>query len=251
MSIIESMLINIGGKHSNATLIQQGRGKYSYRVKIKEKDFFLKIWQHTGTKERIKHFIRIDNSSSEYRNANHLRSRGIRVPEIFFFARVSEKHLLTNIHVTEFISTNLTAFQYIKENCLSKTFKEVTHFSDNILTLTEDIINAGIIDPDHRLKNIMVNVNGDPVKIDLEIAFKNSRFSLHRKGLCDMLGTLIYSYVFAVQPNIELASQFTSSVYKRFNLDNHSKKVINNIVMPLLEKQLKETGIDSRFNLLI
>lgn len=249
ISIVEDMLFDIAHNHLNATLLQKSEGKFSYKIKSKETSYFLKIWQSSGLKERIKNFIRIDRSNYEYRNINYLRSKGVIAPEVFYFARIREKELTTNVLVTEYISTNLPVFLYIENNCSSRSFDAIIIFTEKILTLTEEILNAGIIDLDHNLSNMLVNDKGDLVKIDLELAVKKNIFNLKSKKICRMYSSLITSYVFAVQPNLELASKFTLSLYKKFELDSHSIEVTNKLVMTALERQLREKGIDSRFDL--
>ena len=64
----------------------------------------------------------------------------------------------------------------------------------------ERLADVRLVDPGHRMVNLVVNETGEPVKIDLEIASIMSKYKFYENKIGDMFGTLIYSIFLPFSP---------------------------------------------------
>ena len=149
----------------------------------------------------------------------------------------------------EFVKTGINATQHIKDLLGKKNYDEVLSFSDEIMSLTSLLLDVGLVDPDHRLINLMVNETGEPVKIDLEIASIMSKYRFYENKIGDMLGTLIYSYIFAVQPHMDFAQNFSDSIIQEVNPSRYARKRAKKVIRHALSRQYDEIKIDSQIQL--
>ena len=110
----------------------------------------------------------------------------------------------------------------------------------------ERLADVRLVDPGHRMVNLVVNETGEPVKIDLEIASIMSKYRFYENKIGDMLGTLIYSYIFAVQPHLDIAQDFSDSIIQEINPSQHARKRAKKVIQSALSKQYAEINIDSQ-----
>ncbi len=237
---------------NSGELIQSKNGKSVYRLGHSngEQPYLVKTWCGNGLKNWVRNLTRTDNSYTEYKNKQFLKKIGVPSPEIYFFGVSSSKDCnLICVQVSEFINTQRDAVQHSRELLDAENYDELRIFSEKIILLTKTLLDAGFVDPDHRMKNLMVNELGEPVKIDLEIASIMSNYRRYDQKIGRMVGTLIYSYIFAVYPHLDIAQDFSDSMIQKMNLSSRSRKYARELIDNVLAKQLAEVNIDSRITL--
>ena len=77
-----------------------------------------------------------------------------------------------------------------------------------IVAMTRGVVDAGVVDPDHSVNNIVVDEQRQLFRVDLEMAGRHRRGKFFSTRYAMMLGRLIESYTYAVQPHVELSLAF-------------------------------------------
>jgi hypothetical protein len=119
-------------------------------------------------------------------------------------------------------------------------------FEDDLLTLTQAILRVGVLDIDHALYNLVVSPDGTLMRLDLELARRVWFPSLATKLYGTMLGRLVASYAYAVQPRVELVSAFAGRLVQRLVPRQAALRQARMVLEQALARQLRLTGIDTR-----
>ncbi len=108
------------------------------------------------------------------------------------------------------------------------------------------MIENGVLDPDHSLMNFVVTPGSHVVRLDLELArcvrWVNVRPALEAL----MLGRLIATHAFVVQPDVERTTRFAGRLVGAVTPLRSALPRITREIGRLLEKQRRDEGIDTR-----
>jgi len=88
----------------------------------------------------------------------------------------------------------------------------VTRFDDALIRMTGILARARIIDFDHSMVNIVVK-DRELIRLDLEKARRVPWIGLRPNLYGEMIGQLLATYVFAVQPEIGRAERFAERLF--------------------------------------
>ena len=117
------------------------------------------------------------------------------------------------------------------------------------MQITADMLHANILDVDHSVTNFVVPKDGQPVRIDFEFA-RHVTFAPLRSGIyATMIGRLIGSYAFAVQPEIDRATRFAERLVKLIRPARRVCRQTQAVVDQMFERQREERGIDVKLSL--
>lgn len=258
-ALFESGLADIGSRalgsivENQSRLIQSRNEKSVYCIYDQEGEnqLILKIWRYHDLKHRFKDMLKIGNPYSEFRGLRLLNHASIPCPKIYFFGKsITNSTICTYYQITEFIDSEEDAMQYVKRLLHKNLSEELEGLSREILVLTQSMLDIHLIDTDHRMTNLMVNKQGQPMKIDLELSNTPSRFRKSDKQVGMMIATLVYSYALAVQPNVNLAQKFSDRAFNSLNLTAGAKLTATTRIRRALLKQFQKTGIETeiKFN---
>lgn len=116
-------------------------------------------------------------------------------------------------------------------------------FVEGIVDATRKMICGGFIDIDHRLPNFIVSKSGKPIRLDFELIARRPWPRLWRQEYGKMLGTLIGSYVFAVQPDVKRVKYFAQRLQEVLNPPTAVLEIAESQVKEMLEIQEKTIAI--------
>lgn len=118
----------------------------------------------------------------------------------------------------------------------------LAEFEDAILRATVVMVRAGLLDIDHTLTNFIVPADGMPRRVDLELAMQRSPArSLERAG--PMVGRLLGTYLFAVQPDVSRAERFSARVWDALRAPRATQVRAQGMVDQMLARQRQEIGV--------
>ena len=139
--------------------------------------------------------------------------------------------------------------EHVKTLVREARFAHLRSFEDRVIELTQGMLHAGVIDTDHGLINTVVPSSGQPVRLDFEIA-RCVRFPrLHTTGLGLMLGRLITTFTFAVQPDTVWAAEFAKRATEALHVPRRVLRVAKRFIDRTLEYQRQQIGLDVRLDL--
>ena len=122
-------------------------------------------------------------------------------------------------------------------------------FEDQLIDITVRMIEGGVLDFDHGLINMVVPTSGQPIRLDLEHA-KVYRWHRWRTKLrARMLGHLVLTHLFAVQPNSAITEAFSRRLFSSVPVTSQVSTAIEQYVWQALERQESEIGLKVAFQL--
>ncbi|MEE9391680.1 MAG: RIO1 family regulatory kinase/ATPase [Planctomycetota bacterium] len=207
----------------------------------------VKLWRKPGTKSAIGRAIRVHSAYREWTALGCLHAAGIPVPRPLAILRLkAQVSGFTDAIAMDDLGECITAMQFIKQLVKAGRLDELSSLNDVIVDMTMRILATGIVDTDHSVVNMLVDRQERLHRIDLELARRLPVISMfdHRKGR--MVGKLLSSYVFAVQPDVMLIDAFVDLVLCRMDLPASVSAEALGYVRTALECQRRLYGIDVR-----
>ena len=205
-----------------------------------------KFWNRPGWRGHIRNFTRTTPGHKEYQALTLLRKADVNVPNAIALTKL-KRTCFSQVLFEEDLGECLPAIEHVKKliSCEREAALEV--FLTEIVTMTMQMIEARVVDPDHSFVNIVATPSGDPARLDLELAICGAwrRVPTHIYG--KMLGRLIGSYVFAVQPDLSRATSFAVMLSDTLNPQAKVLKIAERTIDAMLKKQKRIQGIESSF----
>ena len=118
------------------------------------------------------------------------------------------------------------------------------------MDLTEKMVENRIFDSDHSMVNIVPIQNDTAARLDLECAHIAPRRRLAERIYGLMIGRLIGSYVFTVQPDVSCMSRFSNALLDRLRPSAAVLRTAESQLQEMLSSQLEGSSIDTEFSIL-
>lgn len=209
----------------------------------------VKLWNRPTLRGALRRLTRTNTGYREWRALNILRAARVRVPRPLAYVRLTDPRCThTEALVSEDLGRAGRTIDRVKTCIAAGDHDALAAIENELISLTADVLRAGIVDPDHRLENFIFARDGRLARIDLE----------HGVSICTpwgalrygtMLGTLIGSYVFAVQPHIYLADAFARRLAERMAPPPRVLRRAAAVSKQMLDHQRETIGIDARLSL--
>ena len=149
----------------------------------------------------------------------------------------------------EDIGPTIPAMDHMKKLIRAGEDEEVEQFEDQVIELTHRLIGAGIIDTDHSFVNTVVGEAGMPVRLDFEAARRRCLPRLRHREMGQMLGRLIATHAFTVQPQVERTASFARRLTDRLAPPRAALSRCRDEIEQRMARQREDTGIDTRVEL--
>ncbi len=173
------------------------------------KPVVVKLWKRPGWRGALRRLTGTDNARREWRALRELGAAGLPVPRGIAICRLQQQGMpYTDALFLEDLGNRPTASAHLKQTIESGSEEARVRFEEQVLALTVGILRAGFVDPDHGFHNMLVSARGEPVRLDFELATRVGRPAWYPEPYGQMLGRLLSTYVYAVQPDTGLAVDF-------------------------------------------
>ena len=204
----------------------------------------VKLWARPGWKGMARRVLGQTAARYEFRNLRMMERLGVPAPRAFAYGRAGPNaHGYTDAMVMEDLGQIEVAGDYLKARVQAGDEAAVTHFEDEVIRMTGILARARIIDFDHSMVNIVVK-DTDPIRLDLEKARRVPWIGL-RPGLYGkMIGQLLATYVFAVQPDMDRAARFAEKLFAEIRPAPGIVKLAQAHVDKQMKRQKDGRGID-------
>ncbi len=169
----------------------------------------LKLWIIDGVPARVANRIRRAPVDREWVGLQRALSLGVPAPRPLGLVRVRWSDEQTGAAM---IMSDLgglpRATEYIKECLAAQDLGRLSRLEDDVVRMTQTMIEGGLLDEDHGTLNILVSGDGTPLRVDLERTCLGASRWLHPGVWARMLGRLIVTYGFAVSGDPEHVERF-------------------------------------------
>ena len=211
----------------------------------------IKLWRRAGQRGVARRLTRTSPAYREWRGLRLLYSSGVDVPEpIACFGLRGAGSRYTEALVLEDLGECANAVVHVKELAQCGKEDELRRVEHSLLLTTQRMLKSRLVDPDHGLINFVVLPDGRTVRLDLELARRVLSPSLVPGLQGEMLGNLVGGYTFAVQPEVERVPRFFARLVEIVRPPGRVLRVLRRHVQGMLDTQRRESGIDTRVDLL-
>lgn len=192
--------------------------KRSFRLVIRRPapdgtSVIVKLWARPGWKGVVRRMLGQSAARYEYRNLRMMERLGVPAPRAFAYGRAAPNTQgYTDAMVMEDLGDIEIAGGYLKDRIGAGDEAAVTRFEDELIRMTGILARARIIDFDHSMVNIVVK-DKTPLRLDLEKARRVPWIGLRPNLYGEMIGQLLATYVFAVQPDVKRAERFATKLF--------------------------------------
>lgn len=248
---IRQLAIEVAAGSSEAEILRQKRAEVlSARAWLNcGRSVIFKMWNDSGPRASIRRMAGRSRSQCEWRALNVLYRRQVRVPEPLAWitlpagAEYRDAVCTADLGPVEIGSNHLIAL-------LAQGAKgDARRFEDRVIELTNDFIDAGILDLDHTLTNVVVPANESPVRVDLELTVPTTFPGLHTEAYAKMIAKLVGTLTYAVQPDLGRVGDFASRLSQRVSPPISVLQRARAIINEMMEGQIHQSGVESRVEL--
>ena len=223
--------------------------KRSFRLVVRRESpdgtpVIVKLWARPGWKGAARRLLGQTAARYEFRNLKMMERLGVPAPRAYGYGRAAPNAQgYTDAMVMEDLGQIELAGIYLKGRVQAGDEAAVQHFEDEVIRMTGILTRARVIDFDHSMVNIVVK-DRDPIRLDLEKARRVPWVGLRPKRYGEMIGQLLATYVFAVQPDMARAGHFAEKLFAEIKPAPGIVKLAQAHVDKQLKRQKDGSGID-------
>lgn len=206
----------------------------------------IKMWSRPQLRGELRRRLRIAPGDREWRNLVRLSAFGVAVPSPLGISRVVPSIAgYTDALIMEDLGDCETATEHLKRLIGAGDEHRALSFEDAVIEITWRLLEAGMLDEDHGMLNIVVQPSGRPVRLDLEITRRMFWPRLFPSMYGRMLGRLIGLHAFAVQPGVGRTTRFAERLRGRLKPPPAVLERAARHAREMMAQQLGKTGIDT------
>lgn len=234
-----------------ATLLHEKINRQTWRVWVDgQLSVIVKFWRRPGIRGTVSRLARVNTSYREWRALRLLSGSGLLSPcPLGYFRLRSPAVRHDEALVSEDLGECRDATAHVKHLLAANDFDALVRFENELVSITKRMIEIRLIDTDHRISNFVVTPEGRIARLDLEHAVHVTCLKLSAQRYGIMLGGLVGTYVFAVQPDVVHAVSFAQCLAEQLSPPRrvlcHARKEVRR----LLDGQYRFAGIASRIEL--
>jgi len=203
----------------------------------------IKLWNRRGWRSWIRRLTLSNPAVREWIGFKNMQSAGLDTPEAVCCLVGIRGASHTEAVVMRDLGKCANAVDHLKELIKHGDISGEEVFVEGIVGATQKLIHRGFLDIDHRLPNFIVSKSGKPIRLDFELIARRPWPRLWKQEYGKMLGTLIGSYVFAVQPDVKRVKYFAQRLQEVLNPPTAVLEIAEAQVKEMLEIQEKTTSI--------
>ena len=237
------------GSFDDADVINQRENRIVIRWRWPETDdsIIIKMWSRPDLNGSLRRLLGIAACNHEWRNLVRMSNFGIAVPRpLGFFRIVPSIAGYTDALFMEDLGQCESATEHLKRLIQAGQEQQALSFENVQIEMTAQMLEAGMLDADHGMHNIVVQPSGCPVKLDVELGRRVIWPRLFPAMYGTMLGRVIGMHAFAVQPNVGRSTRFAKRLAERLTPPPRVLDRAGIHAREMMQKQLQETGIDTR-----
>lgn len=210
----------------------------------------VKLWNRPDWRGGLRRLTRSNPGAREWRTLIRLRAAGLRVPAVHAYVTLRSgdaRH--TEALVVEDLGRCGDTTESLKRLIRAGDESGVRSFENAMIEATRLMVKAGLLDHDHRLPNFVTAPDGCPVRLDFELVHRVWWPRVHPRRLGVMLGTLIGSHAFAVQPETARTTAFAARLTAALRPSASALQVASARVRAMVERQKVEIGLNTQVKL--
>ncbi len=220
------------------------------RLATDDGSVIVKLWARPDLQSRLR---RLWKSASVHREWNGLlRAHELRVraPVPLGLAQLpANAGGFTDAIVMGDLGQHEVAIEHLKRLYQANHVAEAQRFEDGLIEMTVRLVGGGLLDADHGLINVVALEDGRPARIDLELARCVRDVQRQPRLLAVMVGHLLATHTFSIQPETALTRAFADRLLARLPLNDAVLQRVGDYVQSRLDLQRLADGITTPIDL--
>lgn len=209
----------------------------------------VKLWNRPGLRGALRRMSRTNSARREWQTLCRLHRAGLFVPHpLAYVPALGPGAAHTEGMITRDLGPCQDATEHFKALISRGQAQREQAFVEQIVGATVIMVRLGLLDTDHRLPNFVVAPNGRPVRLDFELNVRRFWPGLWTNTYGLMLGTLLGSFVFAVQPDAARARAFAGRLRLALDPPRRVLRVAEVRMREMLARQEREIGLHMEVN---
>lgn len=205
----------------------------------------IKLWNRTGPRGALRRWTRTNSARREWQTLCRLHRAGLTVPRpLAYLPHLPPGAAHTEGLVSQDLGRCADATEHLKSLIRESRVEQEQRFIRQVILATATMVRLGLLDTDHRLPNFVVTPDGEPVRLDFELNVRRPWPRLWTQKYGMMLGTLLGSFVFAVQPDRQRAREFAAALGRELDPPARVRRVASARMREMLARQKREIGLD-------
>ena len=214
-----------------------------------ERSVIVKLWNRPGFRGWARRLSRTAPAIREAQALSRVNERYGSSPALLGQFRLDRPtHQHTEALVMEDLHPCRIGFLELMDAARLGDDQSVMKMNRSIIRLTEQLIEASILDTDHRLTNMLVTKDGCWHRVDYEHARCVRRTDRHPHWLGEMLGRLLATQIFAVQPQLQYVDDIAKYIQSMVKSDVRVQRRVEAIVIEMLNVQKETMGVDTAYS---
>ncbi len=209
-----------------------------------------KLWNRPGLRGALRRWSGTDPLQKEIRPLQYLGSAGLSVPDALGSARLRDPDVpFTLALILEDLGDCQSATEHVKRLISDEREAELDTFLDDVLKLTRAMLDLGVVDIDHSFLNLVATPSGDVARLDFELAEKQHWREISDEKLGKMVGWMLGTYMYAVQPEVERVHDLGRRAAEVLDLNQKARRHARAKLHEVMAYQLRTSGIDTKVEL--
>ena len=207
------------------------------------RNLVVKLWNRRGLRGWLRRLTRTNSAWREYVALRSLMNKAP-VPEVLGYFRLRDGRAAhTEAVVLEDLGRCEDLTEHVKRLRRDGGDAALAPIEEELIKATHALVESNIVDGDHRLPNFVVRPCGVIARVDFEMAHRVRNPSADPAELGGMLGTLIGSYAFALQPDTAPVGVFAESLATVSKACPQARRFARLQIDKMLRRQDREAGI--------
>ena len=204
----------------------------------------VKLWNRGGVRHWLRSLRGRCEPRQEARALARLNEHSVPSPRLLAAFRLGPAEApSTHAMVVEDLGECERVVELVELLTCAREEARVTDIERQVVHITAGMIDAGVLDLDHSLNNMLMPPTGVIARVDLEFAVCCEAAARRPRLYGTMLGRLIGTYTFAVQPRLDRVSDFAERLYDRVSPPKAVRRHARRYVSKMMAKQRQVHGI--------
>lgn len=236
---------------ADAQLLRTKGGRAVYRAcDHTGRTVIVKVLPMPPFPRKLRQAVRVRRMVHEARLTGLLVAHDVRVPRILGYATLPAQSCgPAYAKVVEDLGPGEDGMAYAKRCIGESDTVRLLDFEQQVIDITARMIELAIFDTDHGIGNFHVTADGRVCRLDLDDARQAWAPALATRLYARMVGRLVATYAFTVQPDITRANDFNHRLSQRLRFAPRVQRKAQAYIRRQLEQQRKRCGIDTHVDL--
>ena len=236
---------------AEAHLLRDKDGRVVYRASAgPARTVIVKLLPVPPFPRRLRQAVRVRRMAREARLIDLLVAHEVRVPRMLGYATLPPQSCgPAYAKVVEDLGPGEDGMAYAQRCIHDADAARLLDFEQQVIDLTARMIELAVFDTDHGIVNFHVTADGRAYRLDLDDARQAVVPALATRLYARMVGRLVATYAFTVQPDIARANDFNQRLSQRLHFAPRVHRKAQAYIRRQLEEQRRRCGIDTRVDL--